>query len=60
MEHLREIRLSKKMTQDELSKKSGISRTTISKLENGKQTTVTNTTIIALADALGIPAGLLV
>lgn len=32
MEHLREIRLSKKMTQDELSKKSGISRTTISKL----------------------------
>lgn len=60
MNKLKEIRLSKGMTQQELSEKSGISRVTISLLENGKQKVVTNTTIIALADALGVAAGILV
>ena len=57
MEKLKLYRRKIGLTQEELAKKSGISRTTISALENGKQETTTNTTIIALAGALGISAG---
>lgn len=50
---LKEIREKKGMTQAELSKKSGVSRTIISFLENGKSECVMTSTLVKLADALG-------
>jgi transcriptional regulator with XRE-family HTH domain len=51
---LKEIREKKGITQDELAEKSGISRATISKLEN--EVTVFNSqTLSKLADALDTP-----
>lgn len=49
---VKEIREEKNMTQEELEKKSGISRQTISAIENGKAINVKSGTLIALADAL--------
>lgn len=60
MDKLKKLRLERRLTQEELAEKSGISRVTISLLENGRQKTTTNTTIIALANALNVPAGALV
>lgn len=51
-ENLRVRRIAKGYTQEELSKKSGVSRVTISKLENGSQSVTTNTTLILLSKAL--------
>lgn len=50
---VKEIRELLNMSQDELSKKSGVSRTVISKLETGKPVRVTNITLEKLSDALG-------
>ena len=50
---IKEIREEKHMTQEELVNKSGISRQTISAIENGKTTNVKSGTLIALAEALG-------
>ncbi len=50
---IREIREEKKMTQEELENKSGISRQTISAIENGKTKDVKSGTLIAIAEALG-------
>lgn len=50
---IREIREEKKMTQEELEIKSGISRQTISAIENGKTKDVKSGTLIAIAEALG-------
>lgn len=47
-----EKRKSKNLTQDELSKMSGVSRATIASLESGAKTVTTSTTIIRLARAL--------
>lgn len=41
------------MTQEELAEKSGISRATISTLENGIDKNTTTKTLLAIADALG-------
>ena len=41
------------MTQEELAKKSGISRTTISALENGEDKNTSSKTLLAIAAALG-------
>lgn len=49
---VKEIREAKGMTQEELETKSGISRQTISAIENGKTTNVKSGTLIALAEAL--------
>jgi len=49
---LRETREEEGISQEELSKKSGVSRTTISELENDKTEVVTNTTLEKLAKAL--------
>lgn len=49
---IKEIRESKRMTQDELAKKSGISRGTISALENGHEKTSTTKTLEKIAKAL--------
>lgn len=49
---IRERRIALKMTQDDLSIKSGISRATISALENDETADVKVSTLKALADAL--------
>lgn len=51
---IKEIRESKKMSQEELSVKSGVSRTTISKLENGEEVETFVGTLKALANALEV------
>lgn len=51
---LREVREAKKMSQEELEAASGISRQTISAIENGKSTCVMSDTLVALARALGV------
>ena len=49
---LKEIREAKGMTQEMLESKSGISRQTISAIENGKSNNVMSGTLTALAEAL--------
>ena len=50
---IKEARESLRMTQEELSAKSGISRTTISALENGTQRATSTKTLLKIAKALG-------
>lgn len=50
---LREARKEKGISQEELSEKSGISRTTISELETEKKEVTTNITLEKIATALG-------
>ena len=52
---VKEIREEKKITQEELEKKSGISRQTISAIENGRVKFVSSRTLMALAAALEVP-----
>lgn len=49
---IKELREAMKMTQEELAKKSGVSRGTISALENGIDRTTTSKTLVKLAKAL--------
>lgn len=56
-DRLKEKRIERGYTQEDLSKKSGISRVTISKLENGTQNVTTNTTLILLSRALDCSVG---
>ena len=49
---LKEIREEKKMTQEELERRSGISRQTISAIENDRMGNVMVGTLLALANAL--------
>ena len=51
---IRETREKKGVSQDELSKASGVSRTIISGLENGTITTTTTKTLSRIAEALGV------
>ena len=51
---LKELRTSRGLSQEELSKKSGISRTTLSKIENNEEIAVNTKTIAKLADAFGV------
>lgn len=50
---LKETRENKGMSQEELSKKSGVSRTIISELETEKREVTTNITLEKIATALG-------
>lgn len=50
---IRECREQINMTQGELSKKSGVSRTIISGLESGAITVTTTETLLKIAKALG-------
>ena len=47
---LKKIREEKNISQEELSKKSGVSRTTISELENGKIKRITNINLEKIAN----------
>ena len=49
---IRELREAMKMTQEELADKSGVSRGTISALENGSMRNTTRKTLLKLAQAL--------
>ena len=49
---IKELREAMKMTQEELAEKSGVSRGTISALENGLDRTTTSKTLVKLAQAL--------
>lgn len=49
---IKEVREKKNMTQEELSKKSGVSRGTISALENGTSRATTTKTLSKIARAL--------
>ena len=53
--NIKKIREEKKMTQEQLSKSSGVSRTTIIKLENSDDAEVQVGTLKALATALSVP-----
>ena len=53
--NIKKIREEKKMTQEQLSKLSGVSRTTIIKLENSEDAEVQVGTLKALATALSVP-----
>ncbi len=50
---IKELRIEKKMSQEELAEKSNVSRTTISNLENGSDRTVLTSTLQRIASALG-------
>lgn len=50
---LKEVREAKKMTQEELEAKSGVSRQTISAIENNRCGDVKAGTLVAIARALG-------
>lgn len=50
---IKEYRKKANMTQEELSKRSNVSRATISALENGKLEVTTTGTLSKLAEALG-------
>ena len=52
---IKELREAMKMTQEELAEKSGVSRGTISALENGIDRTTTSKTLVKLAQALDTP-----
>lgn len=49
---LKEIREEQGLSQEELSRKSNVSRTIISELENGKTDVITNVTLEKIAKAL--------
>ena len=50
---IKECRNSMNMSQEELSKKAGVSRTIISGLENGTITVTTTETLLKISKALG-------
>lgn len=54
MNKLREIRESKALTITELARRSGITRQTITRLENEEDDTANSKTLKALADALEV------
>lgn len=49
---IKELREEKKMTQQQLAEKSGVSRSIISELETGKRTKTTTETLIKISKAL--------
>lgn len=52
---IKETREKNNMTQEELAAKSGVSRATISALENGTSRATTTKTLMSIARALGVP-----
>ena len=54
---VKEVRLAKNISQEELSKVSGVSRQTISDLERGEIVNTTTATLTKLADALECKVG---
>lgn len=59
MNMVRKLRVQKKMTQDELATRSGLSRLTVVSAEKDGLAKAKAKTVVALADALGVDAGFL-
>jgi transcriptional regulator with XRE-family HTH domain len=55
VDRLKELRVEKMLSQQELAEKSGVARDTISKLERGASKSARYSTIHKLAAALGVP-----
>lgn len=51
---LKELRIERGISQEELAEKSGISRTTLSKIENNEEAVVNTRTIAKLAEVFGV------
>lgn len=51
---VKEVREQKMMTQEELSVRSGVSRTTIIAIESGEAKNVMASTLLKLAEAMGV------
>lgn len=51
---IREVRIKKCMSQQELAEKAKVSRTIISQLENGSRTVTKTNTLVRIAEALGV------
>lgn len=51
---IKEVRKELRLTQEDLSRKSGVSRTTIVGLENGKIRVTTTETLLKIAEALDV------
>lgn len=51
---IKEVREQKHMTQEELAERSGVSRGTISALENGSMRNTGSKTLLRIASALGV------
>jgi transcriptional regulator with XRE-family HTH domain len=54
-EKIREIRLSKRLTQEQIEHKTGIKREYLSKIETGGLPNITIKTLKKITDALGVP-----
>lgn len=54
---LKEFRKKRKMSQEELAARSGVSRQTISSIENDGAEAATTKTLVKIADALGTTVG---
>ena len=54
---LKEYRELQGISQEELSEKTGLSRTTISKIENNEEVNVNTRTIVKLAEVFGVAPG---
>lgn len=52
---IKELRISKGMTQEELALKSGVARTVLSQLENNSRPVVTSETMLKISRALDSP-----
>ncbi len=51
---IKELREKKKMSQEELAKEAGVSRTTLSNLENNVERATSTKTLLKIAKALGV------
>lgn len=51
---LKELRIERGISQDELSNRSGLSRQTISKIENDEEAVVTTVTMAKLSEVFGV------
>ena len=54
-EKIREIRVAKKLTQEQIEQRTGIKREYLSKIETGGLPNVTIKTLKKITDALGVP-----
>lgn len=52
---LKELREERGISQVELCEKTGLSRTTISKIENNEEVNVNTQTIVKIAEVFGLP-----
>jgi transcriptional regulator with XRE-family HTH domain len=54
---IRQLRAERGLSQETLSRRSGVARETISRIESGKATKVRRSTLVALAHALDVREG---